>query len=168
MVDGARHHEQQIGQPVDIPHQDRVDRRLEHHHAALRAAADGPRQVQPRTGRDAARKNKRRERRQIGFEPIDELLEALDIGVAKRRLRDTGGDLFARDRRAGRRAQTDRAGSGRARRRCCGDVDGVEARAKPSQALSSSTSPYASTRASLFETRVPPKSDVSPVSPVRV
>jgi len=41
-------------------------------------------------------------------------------------------------------------------------------RAMPNAAFSSSTSPYASTRASSFGTRPPPKSAVSPVSPVRV
>ncbi len=42
------------------------------------------------------------------------------------------------------------------------------ARARPRCAFNSSTSPYAWTRGSSFPTRVPPKSDVSPVSPVRV
>jgi hypothetical protein len=41
-------------------------------------------------------------------------------------------------------------------------------RARPSDAFSSSTSPYASTRASSFGTRPPPNSAVSPSSPVRV
>ena len=42
------------------------------------------------------------------------------------------------------------------------------ARATPIVAFSSSTSPYASTRGWLFGTRPPPKSPVSPVSPVFV
>ena len=33
-----------------------------------------------------------RERGQIGLEPIDQLLEALDVGVVKRRLRDARRD----------------------------------------------------------------------------
>src|SRR5580765_3016514 len=41
-------------------------------------------------------------------------------------------------------------------------------RTRPSQALSSSTSPYASTRGSSLRTRVPSNSAVSPESPVRV
>ncbi|EAU69236.1 hypothetical protein STIAU_7989 [Stigmatella aurantiaca DW4/3-1] len=41
-------------------------------------------------------------------------------------------------------------------------------RARPSVAFSSSTSPYASTRASSFGTRPPPKSPVSPASPLFV
>jgi hypothetical protein len=36
------------------------------------------------------------------------------------------------------------------------------------KAFSSSTVPYASMRGSFFETRAPPNSEVSPVSPVRV
>src|SRR5262249_52283864 len=39
---------------------------------------------------------------------------------------------------------------------------------KPSQAFSSSTSPYVSRRGSSLRTRVPSKYDVSPASPVRV
>ena len=172
MVDRTRHHEEQIGEPVDIPNQDQVDRRLQRHHAPLRAAADRPRKVQPGAGLDAARKNKMRERRKIGLEPIDELLEALDIGVMKRRLRDAGGNLVGGIGEPGaKRKQI--ALDLHERVADVGEPGAVsaapsEARAKPSQALSSSTSPYASTRASLFETRVPPKSDVSPVSPVRV
>ena len=41
-------------------------------------------------------------------------------------------------------------------------------RAAPRQAFSSSTSPYASTRESAFDTLVLSKSDVSPLSPVLV
>ncbi len=60
MVDGARHHEQQVGQPIEVDDDDRVDGaelpsalpRADD--AALGAAADGARQVQQRAGRRAA------------------------------------------------------------------------------------------------------------------
>ena len=52
-VDDARHHEQQIGQPVDVAHQDRVDGRVERDHPPLGAAADGraPRAARRRPAR---------------------------------------------------------------------------------------------------------------------
>ena len=96
MVHRTRHHEQQIGEPVDIPNQDLIDRRLQRHHAPLRSAADGPRHVQRGAGLDAPREDKMRERGEIRLEPIDQLLEALDIGVMKRRLRDARGDSVGR------------------------------------------------------------------------
>jgi len=96
MIDGPRHHKQQIGEPVDVPNQDQVDWRPQRHHPALCAAADRAGKMQPGAGLDAAGKNKMRERRQLGFEPIDELLEALDIRVVKHRLRDAGRNLFGR------------------------------------------------------------------------
>jgi hypothetical protein len=94
MVNRTRHHEQQIGEPVDIPDQDLVDRRPQRHHAPLRTPADRPRHVQRGTGLDAAGEDKMRERGEIGLEPIDQLLEALDIAVMKHRLGDAGGDPF--------------------------------------------------------------------------
>lgn len=96
MVDRPRHHEQQIGEPVDIPNQDLIDRRLQGHHAPLRAAADCPRHVQRGTGLDAACEDKMRERGEIGLEPIDELLETFDIGVMKRRLGDAARNPVGR------------------------------------------------------------------------
>ena len=56
-VDGAREHEQQVGQAVDVAQQHGIDGRLERDHAALGAAADGPRDVQ----RGAGRARRRRE-----------------------------------------------------------------------------------------------------------
>ena len=96
MVDRTRHHEQQIGEPVDIPNQDLVDRRLQRDHAPFRAAADRPRDVERGAGFDAAREDKMRERGKIRLEPIDQLLEALDIGVMKRGFRDAGGNPVGR------------------------------------------------------------------------
>jgi hypothetical protein len=94
MVDRARHDEEQVREPVDVSNQDLVERRLERHHAPLRTPADRPRHVQHGAGRDATREDKMRERGEFGLEPIDQLLEALDVGVMKRRLRDTGSDLL--------------------------------------------------------------------------
>ena len=83
MVDRARHDEQQIGQPVDVSNQDRVDRRLQRHHPPFGTAADRPRQCSARARLDAAGENEVRERRQLALEPIDQLLEPLDIGVSE-------------------------------------------------------------------------------------
>jgi len=94
VVDRARHDEQQIGEPVDISNQDLVEPWLQRHHAPLRTAADRARQVQRRARLDAAGEDKMRECGEIGLEAIDQLLETLDIGVMKRRLRDTGSNLL--------------------------------------------------------------------------
>ena len=75
MIDDAREHEQQIGQPVDVADEHRVDRRLERDHPALGAAADRARDVQRGAGGVPPARMKRRERRQLGLEPIDQLLE---------------------------------------------------------------------------------------------
>ena len=96
MIDPPSHHEQQIGEPVDIPNQHFIDRRLQCHNAPFRTAADRPRDVQCGAGLDAAREDKMRERGQIGLEPIDQLLEAVDIGVMKGRFRDAGRNPLAR------------------------------------------------------------------------
>ena len=48
---------------------------------ALGAAADGARDVQRGAGRGAAGENEAAQRRQLGFEPIDQLLEARDVVV---------------------------------------------------------------------------------------
>jgi hypothetical protein len=96
MVDRTRHHEQHIGEPVDIPNQDLVDWRLQRNHPPFRAAADRPRHVQRGAGPDTTREDKMRERGKIRLEPIDQLLEALDIGVMKRHLRDAGGNPVRR------------------------------------------------------------------------
>ena len=96
MVDRARHDEEQVREPVDVSNQDLVDRRLERHHAPLRTTADRPRHVQRCACLDAAREDKMRERGEIGLEPIDQLLEALDVGVVKRRFRHAGGNPIGR------------------------------------------------------------------------
>ena len=85
VIDGARQDEQQIGEPVDVAQQHRIDRRLERDHAALGAAADGARDVQRGAGRRAAGENEAAQRRQLGLEPIDQLLEPDDVVVADAR-----------------------------------------------------------------------------------
>ena len=110
MIDDAREDEQQVGQPVDVPHQDRVDGGRERNHPPLGAAADRPRDVERGAGRGAAGQDEVRQRRQFGLEPIDERFEPRDIGVADERLRQRSGGVPP-DRRAGRPARRDRAGS---------------------------------------------------------
>ena len=89
----ARHHEQQIGQAVDVAQQHGIDRRLERDHPALGAPAHRPRHVQRGAAGTAAGQDESPERRHLGFETIDELLEARDVGVAEGRLGDAGGEL---------------------------------------------------------------------------
>jgi hypothetical protein len=96
VVHRAGHDEEQIGEAIDISNQDRVDRRVQCYHTPLCAAAYGPCNVQRRAGSYPAGENEMRQRRQIGFESIDELLEALDVGVMKGRLRDAGRNLVTR------------------------------------------------------------------------
>jgi hypothetical protein len=95
MIDHAREHEQQVGEAVDVSHQHAVDGWSQRHHPALRPAADRPGHVQRRTRGTPARQNETPERRQLGFEPIDQLLEPRHIVVAKHGFRDPGGELFA-------------------------------------------------------------------------
>jgi hypothetical protein len=56
MIGGARHHEQQIGQPIEVDDQDRFDRTCpEPDYPTLGATADGARQVQQRARSRSAR-----------------------------------------------------------------------------------------------------------------
>jgi hypothetical protein len=96
MVDRSRHDEQQVGEPVDVPDQELVDGRPQRHHPSLGAAADGAREVQRGAWLGTAWQDEVRERREAGLEPIDDLLEALDIGVLQDRLRHAGGNLVVR------------------------------------------------------------------------
>ncbi len=97
MIHGARHHEQQIGQSIEVDDQDRLDRAgPERDHAPLGATADGARQVQQRARRRSARQNEPAQRRQLCLETIDRLLEPLDVGVGDRRLRDALRDARRR------------------------------------------------------------------------
>jgi hypothetical protein len=89
-------------------------------------------------GGRTAGENESLQRRKLSFEPIDQALEPLDLGVAECRLRHACGNLLSGIGELG------------------------------AQRKQVATSPYASTRPSALLTRVPPKSDVSPVSPVRV
>ena len=90
MVDRARHDEQQIRESVDVSNQDLLDRRPQRDHAPFGTAADRPRHVQHGACFDAAREDKMRERWEIGLEAIDQLFEALDIGIVNHGLRHAG------------------------------------------------------------------------------
>ncbi len=81
MIDRPRHDEQQVGQPVDIPDQKLMDGRLQRNHPPLGAAADRARKVERGARLGAAGQDEVRQRREGHLEPIDELLEALDIGI---------------------------------------------------------------------------------------
>ena len=96
MIDDAREHEQQVGQAVHVAQQDRIDRRIERHDAALGAAADRPRDVERGAGRRAAGQDEPPQRRQLVLEPIDQPLEPRDVVVDERGFGDAGGDLVGR------------------------------------------------------------------------
>ena len=93
MIDRAGHHEQQVRKPVDMADEELVDGRLQRNHPSLGAAADRARKVKRGARLDAAGQDEVRQRREVGLEPIDELLEALDIRVLEDRFCDAGRDL---------------------------------------------------------------------------
>ena len=96
MIDDAGEDEEQIGQPVDVAQQHRIDRRIERHHAALGAPADRARDVERGAGRRAAGEDEAAQRRQLGLEPIDQLLEPDDVVVADDRFGDARRELVGR------------------------------------------------------------------------
>ena len=82
MVRRARHHEQQIGQPVEIHDDNRLDGLgAERDDPALGAAADGARLVQQRSGGRPPGRMNRRSGGSSRFERVDQLLEPLDVPV---------------------------------------------------------------------------------------
>ena len=86
MVYHPREDEEQVGQAVDVAEQHGIDRRIERDHASLCAAADRPRDVQRGAGRASARQDETAKRRQLGFEPVDQLLEPENMVVVDHRL----------------------------------------------------------------------------------
>ena len=162
MVRRARHHEQQIGQPVQVDDDDRLDRvRAQRDDPPLGAAADRAGEVQQRARGAAAGQDEPAQRRQFRLETDRSLLEPLDVGrrmtaafVTRSAIRAEGSARRAPSANSSRWIVSSDAEI---------QIGGCPAaRAAPRQALSSSTSPYASTRGSAFETRVLSKSDVSP------
>jgi hypothetical protein len=91
VVRDAREHEQEIGQPVHIAQQDRIDWWIERHDAALGAAADRPRDVERGTGWRAAGQDEPPQRRQLVFHLVDQPLEPRHVVVRERGFRDPGG-----------------------------------------------------------------------------
>ena len=80
MIDRTREHEQQVGQPVHVRQQVRVDAiGAERHNRPLRSTADGAREMQQRARAIAAGKDEPAQRRQLGLESIDPVFETLDV-----------------------------------------------------------------------------------------
>jgi A/G-specific adenine glycosylase len=98
MVDDAREHEQQIGQPVHILDQDRVRQRRERDDPALRAPADGARHMQRGAGRRTTGEDEPPERRQLRLQAVDQGLQPFDVGIRQRRLDHALRDPLARIR----------------------------------------------------------------------
>ena len=92
MIDPSRHHEQQIRQAIDIANEQRVNRRLQRDHPALRSSADRPGEVQPSRRLYSTGENDRGPGGQVAFKAIDQLLETLDIRIGDDRLGDARRD----------------------------------------------------------------------------
>lgn len=77
----ARHHEQQVGQPVQVLQQVRTQRftLMQRDHAALAAAADGACQMALGRRHAAAGQNEVAQRRQVGIERIQLAFQSQDI-----------------------------------------------------------------------------------------
>ena len=96
MVHASRHHEEQVGQAVDVCEQGRLDGVWpERDDATLGASADRAREVERRPGGTAAREDEAPERWQLGLEPIDDLLESTCRFVTEGGLLDPAGDPVA-------------------------------------------------------------------------
>ena len=148
MIDDARQHEEQIGQPIDVPNRARHRPAARAPHPAFGAAADGPRDVQRRAGRRAAGENELRAAAAARLRADRSAASSrVDVGVAERPLSSTRGAILSR--RIGElRAEGEQIALDLHERVVEVRIEPRDARAKPSQAFSSSTSPYASTRGS--------------------
>ena len=95
MVDGAGHGEQQVGQAVDVVQQLRLERLVaERDHGALRPAADGPRDVQSRSGGSTAGEDEAAQRRQLASSPSIQRSSRATSSVDDRGFRDPSGDAM--------------------------------------------------------------------------
>ena len=113
-----------------------------------------------------AGQHERAKRRQLRVGRVDRLLHDPHPLGAQLGLGQSGPD-FLRVRRGEVAADGEEVALDRFEQRV-EDASGRAARAAPMSELSSSTSPYAATRGWSFGTRPPPKSPVSPLSPVLV
>ena len=121
-IRGSRHHEQQIGQAVEIHDDDGLDSvGTKTNDTPLGAPADRSAHVQQRTRRRAAGEDEFPQRLQFVLEPIDELFESLQRLIRPPRLLS----------RARRSASTDRPAARRPRR-----VPSEWSRAQPARSAS--------------------------------
>ena len=113
---------------------------------ALGAAADRPRDVQRGAGRRAAGEDEPPQRRQLRLERVDPAFEPGDVLVRDRCLRHAAGDPM---RGIGEpRAEREQIALDPLQHRQSSSASQAGRAARPSHALSSSTSPYAATRGS--------------------
>ena len=118
MIDDAGNDEQEIGEPIDVCEQMRLDMiRTERDNRSFGAAAHGPREMQQRTGSIAAGQNEAAQRREFCLESIDPLFESSNVGVRHRDFRDTFCDFFAGSASRAPMA-TDPSAAARSVRRC--------------------------------------------------
>ena len=105
MVLVTRDHEEKVGEPVQVPQQNRVvfDASPQRDDASFRAAADRPGQVEARTDGASSRENERAKRRQIHFPPVDFVFEDDDPLFAENDLVFPRSDRVLRVAEAGRK-----------------------------------------------------------------
>jgi hypothetical protein len=97
MIRRTRKHEEQVGEPIDVRQEMRVDiLGTQRHDRALGSPANRAREMEQGACVAAAWKNESAKRRQIGFEAIDPAFEPLSIGIADRGLRSAVRNLLGR------------------------------------------------------------------------
>jgi hypothetical protein len=98
VIHDAGNDKQQVGETVDVTHQHPFDRRPKRDDPSLCPPADGAGHMQRRSGGRPAWKDEPGERRQLGFEPIDECLQPSDVRVGDRGFGHPPGDSVVRVR----------------------------------------------------------------------
>ena len=96
MVSGTRQHEQQIGQAIHIRQQlgiHAID--TERDDRTLGTAADRAGEMQQGASLGSTRQDEAPQRRQFGVDPVDPVLETLDVFMSHRRLADAIGDFVS-------------------------------------------------------------------------
>ena len=97
MIHNACQHEQQIREPIDVPHKMKIDMlETQRDDGALGTTADGTRKMQQRTRAAPTRQYEAAEGRQLGFAAIDPCFEASNVGVAHGYLGNSFGNLLPR------------------------------------------------------------------------
>jgi hypothetical protein len=164
MIGPAREDEQEIAQSIQKTDQARLDRlrQMQRHQSTLGAATDGTTPMELRAQMGAAGKDEACERGKIGLVSIDGGFQRFHLLVGDPLERSEAGVVAASS------APIAKSWVWSAVIGSVSHPSRSRADAAPSAALSSSTLPYASTRAEDLSTRPGPSNPVVPSSPVRV